>query len=685
MMGRTINYIREQMLAAPIGTTLGIILLLGLIPAFVMGGLYVQSGLGDVEVIDRELEGVEILERLKPAEAFVINPPTDPAQAKKQAGFAWQTVKSVMADHDHAGKMQARGETKELVEKLRQVIAGVEDVKAYRAYDTLVTRVGDQSGLILDPKLDTYYLMTISLQNSKEIAKLNHDLDQAYLNASGPRDPVVILTRHRLADATRKLKDAVHSAIDGSKYNLLQNGALLKSANATIVASNRMNAAYGSDVAAARDALDNANKQSWEIATYSLKTLLEARREETIKGIWISVAICAIAGVLVIVLASFVILAIANGVRSISDRLHDLAAGDYLSPVPGTHYRNDIGVIADALQDFIDLSRQVDEERASARGQLEMAMEQVRAENEELLRAALEQQRKASESERETLARLAADLERQIGELLEGSRQAADKMDSETSEMAKRSSEVKREASAAVGVAMDIRRTVSSVPQTVETVARDLEDYTHSLSEANKLASEAAKRVATANRRIGDFTDATGKAAAMLDLIKKVAQKTNMLALNASIEAVRVGEAGAGFQVVANEVKALALSTRDAASEIAQQIGAMEGVNREVADAFNEVMQVVDTLAEQSANVASGMHKQSAAISEVRSAVTQATADLSTVVNSIEAADRSAGATQQRSSELLNASRGVSENVGALDSSVRTFLGGIRNSRAAAA
>jgi methyl-accepting chemotaxis protein len=224
-----------------------------------------------------------------------------------------------------------------------------------------------------------------------------------------------------------------------------------------------------------------------------------------------------------------------------------------------------------------------------------------------------------------------------------------------------------------------------AVPQTVETVARDLEDYTHSLGEANKLASEAAKRVATANRRIGDFTDATGKAAAMLDLIKKVAQKTNMLALNASIEAVRVGEAGTGFQVVANEVKALALSTRDAASEIAQQIGAMEGVNREVADAFNEVMQVVDTLADQSANVANGMHKQTAAIGEVRSAVTQATADLSTVVNSIEAADRSASATQLRSSELLEASRGVSENVGALDSSVRTFLGDIRNSRTAAA
>jgi hypothetical protein len=156
--------LRERMLAAPIGTMLGIVLLLGLIPAFVMGGLYLKRGLGDVEVIDMELEGVEILKSLKPVENFVINPPEDAAARKKQASIAWQTVKTTMAnhDHDHDEVMQSRVETKALAEKLRQIAAGVEGVDASAEYQQLITEVGDRSGLILDPALDTYYLMTIT-------------------------------------------------------------------------------------------------------------------------------------------------------------------------------------------------------------------------------------------------------------------------------------------------------------------------------------------------------------------------------------------------------------------------------------------------------------------------------------------------------------------------------------------
>jgi methyl-accepting chemotaxis protein len=685
MLTQFYSNLRDRMLAAPIGTMLGIVLLLGLIPAFVMGGLYVQRGLGDVEVIDMELEGVKILKELKPVENFIINPPSDPDARKKQAAFAWQKVKSTMSEHGHDEMMQSSDETKALIDKLRQVAVGVEGVEASVEYSRLITEIGDRSGLILDPALDTYYLMTITLQDSYEINRLNRDLELAYLNAGGEFDPVMIGTRQRLGDATRKLRDAATSAVDGSKYDYLPKTKFMASINDTIKASNRMASAYGKDFVNAKQALDKANMQSWSTATYALKALLEQRRQDTINGIWVSLSISGAAGFLVIVFAASVIISIANGVRSISDRLVDLSAGDYISPVPGSHYRNDIGVIASALEEFISLSGKVDEERQQARAELEETISRVRAENEELLASALEQQRKASELERETLARLATDLERQLGELLDGSRHAAGKMDTEAAAMAERSNEIKREASSAANAAADIRRSVGSVPDTVKVVARSLADYTQALGEANQLAGEAAKRVANANRRMGDFSDATSKAAAMLDLIKSVAQKTNMLALNASIEAVRVGEAGTGFQVVANEVKALALSTRDAAAEIAQQIAEMKGVNHEVADAFGQVMQVVETLATQSAEVSVGMNDQAAAMNRVQSVVENATSELSTMVTSIEAADRSAAATQQRSSEMLEASRGVSENVGALDSSVRAFLGGIRNSRREAA
>ncbi|MGL5839819.1 MAG: methyl-accepting chemotaxis protein [Sphingorhabdus sp.] len=672
------------MLAAPLGAMLAVILVLGLIPAIVMGGLYIKRGFADVAIIDKEYEGAETLAVLKPVETFVIDLPEDKERRIRLAKNLQQQVRAARLKHDHGATLLSKNEFALLERQLSLIAAGVDNVDAKGAYNSLVKNIGDQSGLILDPVLDTYYLMTITLNGGREIAQLNQDLADAYAQSSDPRDPLVVLARHALADAARELKDAANTAVKTSKYDFLANSNFLKSVNETITAANRMNSADEMDVLSARIALDKANTKNWEIATYSLKTLLKKRREDTIRQVWISIGISTAAGLLVIIFAAFVIIALADGVRQISFRLHDLSAGDYISAVPGTQYRNDIGVIANALQDFIELSGKVDDERIRAKQELEQTVAHVRKENEILMTEALEQQRKAAEQERETLSRLALDLENKLGTLLSGSRDAAQKMDQEAAAMADRSSEVKREASQAVEVATDICKSVGPVPEAVRTVANSLDEYTISLSEANRLAANAAIKVQSANRRMGEFTQATDKAANMLKLITQVAQKTNMLALNASIEAVRVGEAGKGFEVVANEVKALASSTRDTAAEIAAQIGAMEGANREVADAIYEIMQIVETLAQQSADVADGMNGQSEAIAQVHMVVSSTAAELAKMVVSIEAADDSATATRHRSSEMLLASKGVSENVGALDNSVRAFLRSVHNSQIAA-
>ncbi|QEW19373.1 Ribose and galactose chemoreceptor protein [Marinibacterium anthonyi] len=107
-----------------------------------------------------------------------------------------------------------------------------------------------------------------------------------------------------------------------------------------------------------------------------------------------------------------------------------------------------------------------------------------------------------------------------------------------------------------ISAAADIRATITEVTQRV-----------HASEESVKRASDRADEALTITREV---STAANEIVKLVDLIEEIAFKTNMLAINASIEAARAGPAGRGFAVVAQEVKSLSKNTSEAAHRVKQ-------------------------------------------------------------------------------------------------------------------
>ncbi|PKH04968.1 methyl-accepting chemotaxis protein [Moritella sp. Urea-trap-13] len=113
---------------------------------------------------------------------------------------------------------------------------------------------------------------------------------------------------------------------------------------------------------------------------------------------------------------------------------------------------------------------------------------------------------------------------------------------------------------------------------------------------------ELADEVKTASKVIDELDSHTSNVGLILDTIRSIADQTNLLALNAAIEAARAGEQGRGFAVVADEVRTLASRTQDSTQEIQQVLEELQRASRGAVEAMQRGMSKADMGVEQSSS-----------------------------------------------------------------------------------
>lgn len=410
-------------------------------------------------------------------------------------------------------------------------------------------------------------------------------------------------------------------------------------------------------VASLEDAARLSDIRAAIAAIQDKEGVVAAARAEEKKAAFLQAYVSfAVGGVVALIIAlgaiAWLIGALSRPIEAMTRAMARLASGDLSADIPAIGRRDEIGHMADAVLTF--------KQNAEEKVRLEAEAEVQRAAAERARAAQAERDAEMARQQAQVVDGIAAGLDRlsngqlafrlnatfapEYEKLRADFNAAMARLQSTMSVIVDRSSAIGASAHEISEASNDLSRRTEQQAAPLEETAAALEQITATVARSAENAFEAGDVVKAARTEavegqtvvgravtaMGEIERSSNEIGNIIGVIDEIAFKTNLLALNAGVEAARAGDAGRGFAVVASEVRALAQRSAEAAKEIKTLISASsrqvgEGVQLvgDTGEALKRIGGQIERVTSITGEIVASSQEQSSGLKQVNVAVAQ--------------------------------------------------------------
>ncbi|MCM1040307.1 MAG: methyl-accepting chemotaxis protein [Roseburia sp.] len=332
----------------------------------------------------------------------------------------------------------------------------------------------------------------------------------------------------------------------------------------------------------------------------------------------IQVVLSAVLCVLVILLSVIVSRSIARPIVRCTKRLTLLSEGDLTSPVPEVKSKDEVRILADSTAQLVQNFKTIVDEIGQILGSIAGG---------DLTQNIVEEHYPGDFKQ---VQRHLETINEKLNNTLSGIVESATYVSAGSENMSSTSEALSKGTVAQSSAVEELSVTIEDMDRDAKQTAGFAAQTKNAVNSAKEELQESSEYIDSLNEAMNLITTSSNEIGRIIDAIENIAFQTNILALNASVEAARAGSAGKGFAVVAGEVRDLASKSDQAAKAtkelIQHSITAVDSgseVVQKVTKSVSNVVELSAQAAEQMDTVAEAVERQMGAIGQVREAIGQ--------------------------------------------------------------